>query len=135
MECIIKENVLFVPEGTIQIGFKDICNYIYNHTIEEVVLPTTLKVIEDDTFFDFNQLIRINIPENVIEIGSQAFFGLDLLEELLIPSTVSCVKKHAFCNLLQCRLVITGKHSTVPDGWDTEFAANVKEICWRGNYD
>lgn len=129
MECIIKGKVLIVPEGTVKIGFKDICNYINNNLIEEIFLPSTLEVIEDNTFFDFTEIKKINIPKSVIEIGSQAFWGMDKLENLVIPNTVKCVKKHAFCNLT-CKLVIEGERLTVPDGWDTEFAANVKEICF-----
>ena len=129
MECIIKGKVLIVPEGTIKIGFKDIYNYIYDNSIEEVLLPSTLEVIDDDTFFDFEIIKKINIPRSVIEIGTQAFWGLDEVEELVIPSTVKRVKKHAFCNL-NCKLVIEGEGLTIPDGWDTEFAVCVKEICF-----
>ncbi len=129
MECIIKENVLIVPEGAVKIGFKDICNYIYDDLIEEILLPSTLEFIEDNTFFDFTEIKKINIPKSVIEIGAQAFWGLDEVEELVIPNMVKRVKKHAFCNL-SCKLVIEGEHLTIPDGWDTEFAANVKEICF-----
>ncbi len=130
MECIIKEKVLIVPEGTVRIGFKDICDYIYDDLIEEILLPSTLEFIEDNTFFDFAGIKKINIPKSVVEIGAQAFWGLDQMEKLVIPSTVKHVKKHAFCNISQCKLIIIGEHSTIPDGWDTEFAANVKEICF-----
>ena len=130
MECIIKGKVLIVPEGTVKIGFKDICNYIYDDLIEEILLPSTLEFIEDNTFFDFTEIKKINIPKCVIEIGSQAFWGLDRVEELVIPSTVKHIKKHAFCNISQCKLIIVGEHSTIPDGWDAEFAANLKELCF-----
>ena len=130
MECIIKGKVLIVPEGTVKIGFKDICNYIYDDLIEEILLPSTLEFIEDNTFFDFTEIKKINIPKSVIEIGSQAFWGLDRVEELVIPSTVKRVGKHAFCNIPQCKLVIVGEHQEIPNGWDAEFAANVKETCF-----
>jgi hypothetical protein len=130
MECIIKGKVLIVPEGTKKIGFKDICNYIYDDLIEEILLPSTLEIIEDNTFFDFERIKKINIPQSVIEIGSLAFWGLDAIEELVISNTIKCVKKHAFCNVSQCKLVVVGECSAIPDGWDTEFASNVKEICF-----
>ena len=130
MECIVKGKVLVIPEGTIKIGFKDICNYIYDNLIEEILLPSTLEIIEDNTFFDFQDIKKINIPMSVTEIGAQAFWGLEQIEELVIPSTVERIKKHAFCNIRRCRLGIVCEHQNLPDGWDTEFAANVKEICF-----
>ena len=133
MECIIKGKGLIIPEGTIKIGFKDICNYIYDNLIEEILLPSTLGIIEDDTFFDFERIKKINIPKSETEIGSQAFWGLNRIEELVIPNTVKRVKRHAFCNISQCKLVILGERLTIPDVWDTEFATNVKEICFVSN--
>ena len=130
MECMIKGTVLIIPEGTKKIGFSDICDHIHNNLIEEILLPPTLEIIEDNTFFDFTDVKKINIPKSVIQIGSQAFWGLDQIEELIIPSTVKRVGKHAFCNIQQCKLIIVGEDHEIPKGWNSEFAANVKEICF-----
>ena len=130
MECMIKGTVLIIPEGTRKIGFSDICDYIHGNLIEEILLPSTLEVIEANTFFDFAELKTINIPKSVLKIGSQAFWGLDEIKDLVIPSSVKQVEKHAFCNIPHCKLVIVGERQSLPEGWNTEFAANVKEICF-----
>ena len=130
MECMIKGTVLIIPEGTKKIGFSDICDYIHGNLIEEILLPSTLEVIEANTFFDFAELKKINIPKSVLKIGSQAFWGLDKIKDLVIPSSVKQVEKHAFCNIPHCKLVIVGERQSLPEGWNTEFAANVKEICF-----
>ena len=130
MECIIKETVLIIPEGTKKIGFTDICDYIHNNSIEEILLPSTLETIDANTFFDFTELKKINIPKSVIEIGAQAFWGLNQMRELIIPSTIKRVEKHAFCNMPQCKVIIVGEKQEIPKEWDAEFAANVKEICF-----
>ena len=96
MECIVKGTHLIIPEGTKKIGLTDICSYINSNPIEEILLPSTIEIIEDNTFFDFSEIKRINIPGSVIKLGSQAFFGLDMIEELIIPGTVKRVEKHAF---------------------------------------
>ena len=41
MDYIINEKVLIVPEGTVKIGFRDICDYVYNYQIEGILLPST----------------------------------------------------------------------------------------------
>ena len=129
MNCIIKDERLIVPEGPKKIGFRDVCDPIFQNPIREIVLPQTLEIIEDDTFFDFTEIQKINIPASVKEIGSQAFWGLDDVKELIVPTTVERVKKHAFCNL-RGKLVIVGAPETLPAGWDEEFAANVGELCF-----
>ncbi len=130
MECIINGTVLIIPEGTKKIGFLDICSYVHNDLIEEILLPSTLEVIEENTFFDLTGIKRINIPESVIRIGSQAFWGLDQIKELIIPNTVKQVGKFAFCNIPKCKLVIVGEDQEIPKEWEPDFAANVKEICF-----
>ena len=128
MKCMIKGTVLIIPEGTKKIGFSDICDYIHGNLIEDILLPSTLEMIEANTFFDFAELKKINIPKSVLKIGSQAFWGLDEIKYLVIPSSVKQVEKHAFCNIPHCKLVIAGEDQAIPKGWDAEFAANVKEI-------
>lgn len=130
MECIVKGTVLMVPEGIKTIGFHDIDTYIHGNQIDEILLPSTLEIIEENTFFDFAEIKKIHIPKSVTEIGSQAFWGLDQIQELVIPDTVKRVGKHAFCNIPTCKLVIVGERESLPEGWDAEFAANVKEICF-----
>ena len=129
MNCIIKNQTLIIPEGTVRIGFRDICDYIHNNAIKEILLPSSLEVIEDGAFFDLAEIEAITVPANVKEIGSQAFWGLDRMKELTIPGTVERVKKHAFCNL-NGRLAIACDPRNLPAGWDAEFAANVKEVCF-----
>lgn len=131
MKCVIEGTVLIIPEGTKKIGFTDICNYIHNNLIEEIILPSTLETIEENTFFDFTEIRKINIPKSVTQIGSQAFWGLDQVDELIVPGTVNRVEKHAFCNIPKCRLVITGSRQELPKGWDEEFAENIKEILFE----
>ncbi|MBQ7379068.1 MAG: leucine-rich repeat protein [Clostridia bacterium] len=130
MEYVVNGAVLIVPEGVRKIGFGDICSYVQVHAIKEILLPSTLEIIEANAFFDLTELQKINVPPNVNKIGSQAFWGLDGLRELFVPDTVACIEKHAFCNIPQCKIVIVGKSRSIPDGWDAEFAANVKEICF-----
>ncbi len=130
MEYVVNGAVLVVPKGMKKIGFGDICSYVQKHAIQEILLPSTLEIIEANTFFDLTEIKKINIPGSVTEIGSQAFWGLDRIRELVVPDTIARVDKHAFCNIPQCKIVIVGKSYSIPEGWDAEFAANVQEICF-----
>ena len=130
MMFIVAGNKLIVPEGVRSIGFYDLCNYLSNDSIEEVVLPNSLENIGDDTFFDYQQIKKINIPKNVKSIGAQAFWGLDKLKELTIFDTISSIGKHAFCNCSELKLTIVGNGHSAPQNWDPEIVAGVGEIFY-----
>ena len=131
MDFQIVNKTLVISEGTTELHFKDIRNIFSKIEIEEASLPSTIKVICDDTFFDYPGIKRINIPMSVQCIGARAFWGLDDLEEIFLPGTIQSVGRHAFCNCVKLKITIIGNNETIPAGWDKEFAINVKEICFQ----
>ena len=133
MEYTLCDKKLIVGTGTVEICHGDIFEIINGNDLEEVQLPPTLRLIHDNTFFDFPHIKRINVPEGVEHIGAQAFWGLDDLKELTLPLTVRFIGKHAFCNCTQLTLTIPGNPRDIPTGWDTEFAANIKNVCFQEN--
>lgn len=66
-----------------------------------VTLPTTIRRIEDDAFFEcsyyvvgegsYSTLKSINLPEGLEYIGGQAFFGALLGDSIYIPSTLKYI--------------------------------------------
>ena len=46
---------------------------------KQIVLPETLKYIEDNAFYDCKSLLSLNIPDGVVSIGDSAFAGCDSL--------------------------------------------------------
>ena len=65
-----------------------------NKGLTKVVLPTTLKTIEDGCFA-INNLKEIIIPDGVTKIGGTSFWG-NSLEKVSIPSTVLSIGGQAF---------------------------------------
>jgi len=131
MEYTICDKKLIVGAGTVEICYTDIFDVFNGNDLEEVQLPPNLRIIHDHTFFDFPGVKRINIPNGVQHIGSQSFWGLDDLKELTLPVTVPFVGKQAFCNCTELTLTILGKPTDIPSGWDTEFAANIKNVRFQ----
>ncbi|MDE7143519.1 MAG: leucine-rich repeat protein, partial [Muribaculaceae bacterium] len=64
-------------------------------TLHTVVLPKTVKEIDDEAFFDCDSLRNINIGENLLKIGGLAFCNCDLLD-VYIPQNVSEIGASAF---------------------------------------
>ncbi len=124
----IRGNVLYIPEGIEEIGFHEIHNI--KQPFFEVHLPSTLKIIHEDTFFDCAEIRKVHIPQSVQEIGTQAFWGMDELEEILLPQSVKMIGKHAFCNCPNLMLSVVGHSDTIPNGWHHEFSSNIKGVCF-----
>ena len=56
-----------------------------NDTVEEVVIPDTVKIIKPQAFFGCDSLESINISDTCKSIGSAAFFRCSSLEEIHRP--------------------------------------------------
>ena len=63
--------------------------------LREVILPSTLKVIDYAAFQSCHNLIKADIPNGVTTIGSQAFSGCNKLD-VEIPASVTSIGDGAF---------------------------------------
>lgn len=77
-----------IPEGVVTIGDSPFENAYKGH-FQEIILPSTLRTIENNAFFLCNDLQRIVIPEGVTSIGTDAFYGCRSLQSISISSTVT----------------------------------------------
>ena len=84
---------LTVPEGVTEIRSSA---FEYS-SLEEIILPSTLKTIGDMAFFGCGKLKSIVIPEGVTEIPDLAFMSSGL-EEIHLPEKLSAIGRVAFCN-------------------------------------
>lgn len=64
--------------------------------ISEIVLPNTIKKIENQTFEGCVRLKKINIPSSVTEIGYNAFKNCESLVEVDIPQSISEIAFNTF---------------------------------------
>jgi len=65
-------------------------------TLINVVLPSTLKIIEEGAFEYNTSLKSIVIPEGVTEIGNGAFYGCSSLESITLPQSLVKLGSSAF---------------------------------------
>ena len=73
--------------------------------LEHIVLPSTLQVIEEGTFFQCANLRSIRLPDRLEEIGFLAFGGTGL-EEVAFPRSVRKVGQSAFCKCRRLRRAV-----------------------------
>ena len=68
-EYIGKCSKVIVPNGVHTIGMRA---FSFNRTVSEIVLPLTLKAIEEQAFYECSGLESIIIPDSVERIANQA---------------------------------------------------------------
>lgn len=92
------ETVLRIPETidgyTVTVVGSNIL--LENDTVEEVVIPDTVKIIKPQAFWNKSGIKKIELGNSVEEIGYQAFFGCDSLESINIPDTCKSIGSAAF---------------------------------------
>lgn len=82
---------------------------IYNNAfsscegIVEIVLPGTIRFIEDSAFLSCKALQKIDIPEAVESIGNNAFYGCESLPEIALPRELNSIGSHAFADCASLR--------------------------------
>ncbi|MDE7412940.1 MAG: leucine-rich repeat domain-containing protein [Muribaculaceae bacterium] len=83
-DCIsLDVNPLVIPEGVEEIGTKAFVNC--KSLTGKVILPTTLKKINDGSFFA-TKITECNFPEGLEEIGDAAFYATRL-REVILPNS------------------------------------------------
>jgi hypothetical protein len=73
---------------------------------EEIVLPNGLKQIEDNSFYNLNKLMKINIPDSVTRIGANAFKNCTSITTIIIPNSVTEIGESAFENTGLTKIII-----------------------------
>lgn len=104
------DNYLYIPQGIDTISE---CMLIWCSNIREILLPSSVKYIEDKAFCDCTSLTSIS-PENipgVVSIGYAAFSGCNNITSVEFPSTISHVDGFTNCSGLRSVVINT------PDGY------------------
>lgn len=103
--------------------------------ITSVTIPETVEVIEDYTFYDFNNLKRVVLSTGLTTIEHNAFEKCYALEQITIPNTVKTIGDDAFSGtgLTSINLPnsVTDLGSSVFSGSDLQnvtLPSNLKEI-------
>ena len=84
-----------VPEGTLEIGTRAFWGG-NECTLKEIILPNSLKKIDDYAFEGCYELERIDIPEGVTSIGYQSLPSFGEMRIITIPSSVAEMNGNPF---------------------------------------
>lgn len=108
----------------IGIGFQA---FYYEQNLKSIVLPDTIKYIDEQAFANCNSLTEITIPKGVTEIRYNAFMFCDRLADIYIASTNVSIASTAFSNSYQRSVLLTlhAPSSVMTDlkarAWDADY--------------
>ena len=87
----------------------------YFQNLEEIVLPSTMKKINLNSFAHCPKLKTVNFPEGLTEIGDFAFYGAENLQAIDLPSTLESLGEASFyCCYLVDTITVPEKVKSIP---------------------
>ena len=86
-----------------------------NETLKTVVLPSGLKTIGDNAFYNCAGLRSITIPNSVTSIGDNVFRKCTSLTDITIPESVTSIGDDAF---FACRNLTTVNYMGTEEQWN-----------------
>ena len=87
--------------------------FYQNYSMEAVVLPEGLEKIGDSAFLGCKAMKHINIPDSVTELGASAFYECKAITSIRVPGNIREIKKFTFS---QCNAV---ESITIEEGVET----------------
>ena len=70
----------------------------YQLTAVRAEIKDCVTKIDKDTFFHFENLSGVTLPNSLIEIGEEAFYACSGLMHVVIPNNVTSIGRLAFCS-------------------------------------
>ena len=97
----------------------------YGKGITSIVIPNSVKVIEDYAFSRCSELSSINLPETLTSIGGFAFMDSGITAAV-IPNSVTTLGESVFCACPNLKTITLGKNVDTFDVWDCESLEEIK---------
>ena len=94
-KCRVKHGVLDIPEGYCEIDSFTFYG-IERDLITKIIMPESIKRINEATFKGFINLKEINLSDNIMIIRKSIFEECQSLENLIIPLNVRKIEDYAF---------------------------------------
>jgi hypothetical protein len=112
---------IIIGEGITEL---DTCCFGYFLKVEEVQLPSTLRIMNSNCMGNMYALKKIELPDGLEFIGKQAFTSCSKVESVKIPDSVTHIEDYAF---EECRGL---KSVKLPKNL-TELKTGTFENCWN----
>lgn len=93
--AIINGEVYEIPNTVVEIGPQS----FYRSQIKNVIIPSSVKKIGSESFFQCYNLEEVNLPEGLERIEWRALYGCHKIKTIVVPSSVTFIVGEAFNNM------------------------------------
>lgn len=93
--AIINGEVYEIPNTVVEIGPQS----FYRSQIKNVIIPSSVKKIGSESFFQCYNLEEVNLPEGLERIEWRALYGCHKIKTIVVPSSVTFINGGAFNNM------------------------------------
>ena len=82
---------------------------------QNTTIPSTIKIIGKNAFYNCDGISDMVIPEGVVEIGDKAFQSCENLESVLLPSSVTSIGYYSFGRCKKLETIIVDEENEIFD--------------------
>lgn len=93
--AIINGEVYEIPNTVVEIGPQS----FYRSQIKNVIIPSSVKKIGSESFFQCYNLEEVNLPEGLERIEWRALYECHKIKTIVVPSSVTFIDGGAFNNM------------------------------------
>lgn len=152
-ELAIAERVLYISGDGAMTDYgleRDVPWYQMSSVAEIIGFEGAITTVGSRAFKDFDNIVSVVLPEEVIQIGTESFYSCDNLQYVEFPQNVQVVGERAFdeCNHLSeaifCGDAPTLRSDCLPDtatltvhypetatGWTTRVLSRFDMLIWK----
>lgn len=106
--CYFKDGFT-IPKNVKTIG----CNAFEKTYISKIEIPNSVETIETEAFKDCDALEKVSLPSSLTTMGHNAFYGCTSLKKITIPSSLKTISSSTFygCEKLETVKISSGVES------------------------
>lgn len=113
---------------------------VYYENVESVIVPSSMKMLNRNTFRGCGNLKNVTLPEGITSIGAACFYDCSSLSDIQIPNTVTSIGSSAFQNcesltsLIMPNSIMEIGYSSFYNCWNLStlvLSSNLKEIPYN----
>lgn len=132
---VSSENDFFEEKDGV-IYSKDFSSVVFvSKLVENVVLPNSVKSIEDSAFYNCSHLKSVILSESLQKIGLYAFSGCSVLESIDLPDSLLTIKEYAFADCLSIKELSIPELATLNFISENYYftGSGIKRLILKGN--
>ena len=95
----------------------------------KIEIPNNVKEIGSSVFFAFKKIKEIIIPSSVEIIGEYAFQDCLNIENIILPSSIKSIERGAFYGCK--KLTILAEATKKPVDWHELWKPKAVKVCWN----